>query len=105
MMKYLFLATTILGTLSLTACSTLDEDVARYETMNCSQLSHEIGRYEEKLKSARVDSVVSGVIEVFGDKEESEDAEIDGILADMDIDEAEKYLAELQRIETQKGCR
>ena len=90
--------------LMLTACASFEDNVAGFEAMDCAQLYQETNRYQDKLSSAEIDSVASLIIEVFGDKEESRDAEIDGVLADMDIETNKRYLMELERIKRQKNC-
>ncbi|MCF6274227.1 MAG: hypothetical protein L3J05_00490 [Robiginitomaculum sp.] len=94
----------IIGTF-LTACSTLEEDVARFETYNCYELGKEIGRYEYMLSNAKTDETVAVLEQIFGDKKEREEAETDEIIAEWDKGEARDYLRELERIRYQKGCR
>ncbi len=89
----------------LGGCSTLEEDVARYETYNCYELAQEAGRYEYMLDNAKTDETVAVLEQIFGDKKEREEAETDEIIAEWDKDEAREYLRELERIRYQKGCR
>ncbi len=88
----------------LAACASFEEDVLRFEAMDCGQLYQETNRYQDRLNSAEFDSTLALIEEVFGGKEGRSDAEIDGIIADMEVDENKRYLMELARIKRAKGC-
>ncbi len=89
----------------VSGCSTLEEDVARFETYDCYQLAKEAGRYEYMLDNAKTDETIAVLGQLFGDKKERESAETDEIIAEWDKDEARDYLRELERIRYQKRCR
>ncbi len=90
--------------LVLSACASFEEDVLRFEAMDCAQLYQETNRYQDQLSSAEFDSTLALIEEVFGDKDARSDAEIDGIIADMEIDQNKRYLVELARLKRAKGC-
>ncbi len=90
--------------LVLSACASFEEDILRFESMDCAQLYQETNRYQDQLSSAEFDSTLALIEEVFGDKDARSDAEIDGIIADMEIDQNKRYLVELARLKRAKGC-
>ncbi len=94
----------ILAALALSSCSTLKDDVEKYQTYSCIGLAEEIGRWEQKLESAELDGGVAVLGQIFGDKEEREEAELDETIAEFDEDDAHEHLRELRRIQAQKQC-
>ena len=90
--------------LVLSACASFEEDILRFESMDCAQLYRETNRYQDQLSSAELDSTLALIEEVFGDKDARSGAEIDGIIADMEIDQNKRYLVELARLKRAKGC-
>ncbi len=104
-MKKLLGVAFIVSVVGLSACETMDERVAEYETFSCFQLAREIGRYEHALDVAKTDKLESDLTQIFtDDDDEEEQAWWDSFIADGNADDARENLNALERIRYRKGC-
>ncbi len=105
-MKYQTSVNLCIILLSISACTSLEDDLPRFQQMSCPELAAEIQDREGDLKNARIDAVIGGIGSIAGDTEEDRDlGELDLDIASTEAETAKEYISALKAIYNRKGCR
>lgn len=85
-------------------CATVEDRIADYRHLSCSELDQRIGRARYIRKEARHDQIVSDIGLIVGNRKERNEAALDGIGADIEEEDANVDLEALRTLKREKGC-
>ena len=95
-----------LVTVLLSACVSTEEQRASYRQLSCYELAKEIGRQEANVDRAQSDELSADIDSIFADnKKQRREADVDGLVANLDESFSQEKLNMLKDIEYDKGCR
>ncbi|MGI9478948.1 MAG: hypothetical protein ACR2PI_19760 [Hyphomicrobiaceae bacterium] len=88
----------------LYGCASVEDRILEYQHLSCVELDQKIGKYRYIREEAQRDGLVSDIVGVVGNKKQRDEADVDGILADVDEHTANTDLAALRTVKREKHC-
>ena len=89
----------------LSACGASQTELRQAQTLSCTELARKIGQLEERRDDANMDSIMSTFEQALSkDKDDENAALVEGVVADIESDSADKQLEQYRKIFRQNRC-